>query len=57
MKVKKIKILMDCIENGTERGINAAFKYDPEPSIQKIKQDVRDAIEHELYENFTFKVE
>jgi hypothetical protein len=57
MKPKLHKIIERCIDNGIERGWNAAHKHVDNPFPDDIKGFISDKIMEELYEYFTFDEE
>lgn len=57
MKPKTLHLLQECIENGTIRGYNRAYKHDDDPSSDVITQTIFNCIMEEIHEWFTFESE
>ena len=57
MKPKILPVLEQCIEHGTIRGYNRAYKHDDDPSSDVITQTIFNCIMEEIHEWFTFESE
>ncbi|CAB5222019.1 hypothetical protein UFOVP242_233 [uncultured Caudovirales phage] len=54
MKPKILPVLEQCIEHGTIRGYNRAYKHDDDPSSDVITQTIFNCIMEEIHEWFEF---
>ena len=52
MKPKFFPVLEQCIESGTTRGYNRAFKHNDNPSEQEIIDNISKAIVEDIFEWF-----
>lgn len=57
MKPKFRLVLAQCIENGVERGLTRAYKYNDNPDQNYISECINDCIMGEIYEWFDFSDE
>ena len=57
MKPKILPVLEQCIEHGTIRGYNRAYKHDDDPSSDVITQTIFNCIMEEIHEWFEFESE
>lgn len=55
MKPRLYRILAECVEVGSRRGVNRSFKYTENPDIETIIKNVDDAIMSEICEWFDFE--
>ena len=55
MKPKSRAILEHAIELGVKRGYSRAFKYNPEPTEEAIRDTIFECVMGEIYEWFTFE--
>lgn len=54
MKPNIYRIIAECVEVGSRRGVNRAFKYQDNPDIETITSNVDNAIMGEICEWFNF---
>lgn len=55
MKPRMYPVLEMCIENGTRRGINRAYKHTDEPSREAVEENIIREIMNEIHEWFAFE--
>ena len=55
MKVKSLKVLERCIEDGVGYGWMRAYKHDDDPSSEYIQDQIALAIINEIHEWFEFE--
>jgi len=54
MAPKFYPLLLMCVENGTQLGINRAYKHTDSPTTTDLHQQIQSAIMTELHEWFDF---
>jgi hypothetical protein len=47
-------IITECVDIGTRRGVQRAFKHTDDPSLDQIEQAVHDAVMLEICEKYYF---
>jgi len=54
MKANDYVIIDECVDIGTRRGVQRAFKHTEDPTLDQIEQAVHDAVMLEICEKYIF---
>ena len=54
MRANHYAIITECVDIGTRRGVQRAFKHTEDPTLDQIEQAVHDAVMLEICEKYYF---